>query len=123
MDASEIDFDEFSLLVERALSELPAWVKDEVDELAVLVDDQPSAEEAPADGGLLLGNFHGIEQTRRGDRVPGSLPSTITLFRLSILAVVSDREELVERVKLVLQHEVGHALGMSEERLRELGVN
>lgn len=53
--------------------------------------------------------------------MPGSLPDRIELYRLPILTVCHDREELVDRVRKILGHEIGHALGLGEARLRELG--
>ena len=114
-----MDLDEFEQLVSRALAELPDWVQEAVAELAILVDDQP-----PADWhgrGLLLGQFHGVARTRRGSRVPGSLPDRIELYRIPILRVSRSRDDVAARVRKVLGHEIGHALGLSEVRLRELG--
>jgi predicted Zn-dependent protease with MMP-like domain len=54
-------------------------------------------------------------------RAPGTLPDTITLYRIPILAVCQRREEVPERVRKVLVHEVGHALGIGEAELRALG--
>jgi len=48
-------------------------------------------------------------------------PGTITPYRLPILAVCASREVVPARVLKVLGHEVGHAMGISEAELRELG--
>jgi predicted Zn-dependent protease with MMP-like domain len=72
-------------------------------------------------GQLLLGTFRGIAHTRVGGRVPGSLPHVITLYRLPILAVCRNAEDVAPRVLKVLGHEVGHALGLSEQQLRVYG--
>ena len=119
MDADAIDLDEFEALVSRALAELPDWVQEAVADVAILVADRP-----PADWhgrGLLLGQFHGVARTARGGRVPGSLPDRIELYRLPILQVSRSRDDVPARIRKVLGHEIGHALGLSEARLRELG--
>ena len=54
-------------------------------------------------------------------RRPGALPDTITLYRIPILAVCRRPEKVAPRVRKVLVHEVGHALGIEEAELRELG--
>ena len=54
--------------------------------------------------------------------MPGSLPDVITLYRLPILAVCRNADEVAPRVLKVLGHEVGHALGLSEEQLQRLRV-
>ena len=53
--------------------------------------------------------------------MPGSLPDVITLYRLPILRVCRNADEVPPRVLKVLGHEVGHALGLSEGQLRAYG--
>jgi predicted Zn-dependent protease with MMP-like domain len=119
MNADAIDLDAFERLVSDALAELPEWVQEAVGEVAILVDDLPPEQWQGA--GLLLGQFHGVARSRRGARVPGSLPDRIELYRIPILRVCNSPEEVTARVRKVLGHEIGHALGVGEERLRELG--
>ncbi len=121
MQLGEIDLDAFQQLAEQAFDDLPAWVEEALEDLAVLVEDRASPVDAP-DGRQLLGLFRGIARTQRGGPVAGQLPSTVTLYREPIVRLSADRDDLVRRVRTVLQHEVGHALGMSEDQLRELGV-
>lgn len=119
MNADEMDPDEFERIVSCALAELPEWVQRATADIAILVDDRP-----PADWhgqGLLLGLFHGVARSRRGGRVPGSLPDRIELYRVPILRVCHSPEDVPARVRKVLCHEIGHALGLGEARLRELG--
>lgn len=122
MDADEVSAQEFAQLVDAAVAALPRWVRDAVEGVAILTDDTPAAHEQPPRG-TLYGRFHGIPATRTGTRVPGSLPSTIVLYRVPIVGDARDREHLRERIAAVLRHEIGHALGMGERRLRDLGVH
>lgn len=119
MDADAMDLDEFAELAGEALAGMPEWVQRAMAGVAMLVDDQP-----PPDwrgDGLLLGRFQGVPRTKRGSRAPFSLPDRIELYRIPILRVCRTREEVAGRVRKVLGHEIGHALGLSEARLRELG--
>jgi predicted Zn-dependent protease with MMP-like domain len=114
-----MDLDEFAEVASEALAGMPEWVQRAVSEVAILVDDRP-----PADWqgeGLLLGHFLGVPRTSRGSRAPLSLPDRIELYRVPILQVCRSREEVVARVRRVLGHEIGHALGLGERRLRDLG--
>ena len=112
----------FEAIVLDALDALPPSAAPVLREVAVLVADEPPPGATPP-GSLQLGAFHGIPLSRRGGsgRVPGSLPSTITLYRLPLLTVCPCREAVPGRVLAVLGHEVGHAFGLDEARLRELG--
>ncbi len=120
VDPTLMPMEEFEPLVVDALDALPDWVHPVVAEIAVLVEDeQPAAEARP--GVMLLGVFRGFPRTRYSGRPSGSLPDTITLYRIPILLTSPTPEDVPGRVLKVLGHEVGHALGLSEGRLRELG--
>lgn len=120
MDPDEIGPDEFDDLVRDALDQLPDEAARLVSGIAVVVREEPEPGQA-APGTLLLGTFRGIPHTAVGGRVPGSLPDVITLYRRPILAVCRSRDEVAPRVLKVLGHEVGHALGLSEQQLRAYG--
>src|ERR687892_1606356 len=70
----------FESLVADALDELPGWVQEAMDNVAVVVEDHP-----PDDDPDLLGLYEGIAQTEREFYV-GALPDRITLFRSTIEA-------------------------------------
>jgi predicted Zn-dependent protease with MMP-like domain len=118
VDGDTMDLDAFEDLVGRAYAALPPWVQRSMADVALLVDDHPPPTEP---GRLLLGRFVGVPRTKRGRRAQGSLPDRIELYRVPILRVCRSREEVEEKVSMVLRHEIGHALGIGEERLRELG--
>jgi predicted Zn-dependent protease with MMP-like domain len=111
---------DFQRLVSQAIDALPEWLAPIIGEMAILVEDVPPSG-ATSRGTMLLGQYRGIPRTRYGRRVPGSLPDTITLFRLPILAACREPGDVPGRVLKVLGHEVGHAMGLGEARLRELG--
>jgi predicted Zn-dependent protease with MMP-like domain len=110
----------FEGIVADALDELPGWVIPIVAEIAVLVEDEQADEDATP-GVMCLGRYRGVPRTRYGGRPSGSMPDTITLYRKPILITCGGPDDVPARVLTVLGHEVGHALGMSERRLRELG--
>jgi predicted Zn-dependent protease with MMP-like domain len=120
VNPDEIPPDAFDQLVRDALDQLPEEAAALVAEMAVVVREQPEPDDVTP-GQLLLGTFRGIAHTRVGGRVPGSLPDVITLYRLPILAVCRNADEVAPRVLKVLGHEVGHALGLSEGQLRAYG--
>src|SRR6478752_2842017 len=115
MDPTAVPLDAFEPMVVDALDSLPDWVLPIVSEIAV----QAESERRP--GVLLLGLYRGVPRTTHYGRAPGTLPDTITLYRIPIVEVCARIEDVPGRVRTVLVHEVGHAMGMSETELRELG--
>lgn len=121
MRPERVTEEEFDALVATAFEGLPRWVREAVGEVAVMVEDAP--EPGLHDGtGMLLGVYHGVPAIRRGERIPGSMPDRIVLYRRPILLATPAPDLLAARIRSVLLHEIGHALGMSEARLREMGV-
>lgn len=120
MNPALVPLDAFEVMVVEALDSLPDWVIAVVNEIAVLVEDeQEESQRRP--GVLLLGLYRGVPRTSHYGRTPGTLPDTITLYRIPIVGVCARLEDVHDRVRTVLLHEVGHALGMSEAELRDLG--
>jgi predicted Zn-dependent protease with MMP-like domain len=106
----------FESLVADALDELPGWLQEAMDNVAVVVEDRP-----PADEPDLLGLYEGIAQTER-ENYAGVLPDRITLFRATIEGEAGDDdEELRAVVAETVVHEVAHHFGISDERLEGLG--
>jgi predicted Zn-dependent protease with MMP-like domain len=106
----------FESLVADALDELPGWVQEAMDNVAVVVEDL-----APADEPDLLGLYEGIAQTER-ENYSGVLPDRITLFRSTIESEAGDDdEELRAVIAETVVHEVAHHFGISDERLEGLG--
>ena len=70
-----LDQDRFMALVAEAVDSLPAWVHDTLDNVEILIDDEP-----PSGQRNLLGLYEGIPLTARGDNYTGVLPDKITLF-------------------------------------------
>jgi predicted Zn-dependent protease with MMP-like domain len=106
----------FEALVADALDELPGWIQEAMENVAVLVEDRP-----PEDEPELLGLYEGIARTERLEYA-GALPDRITVFRSTIEAEAGeDDEELRALVAETIVHEIAHHFGISDERLEALG--
>jgi predicted Zn-dependent protease with MMP-like domain len=115
---------EFEELVVLALKKLPKFFKKKMKNVDVVVEDRASRElllemglQSPSE---LLGLYQGVPLDRRGFYYGNVLPDKITLFQIPIEMMCKTREEIQERVKEVVIHEVGHYFGLDDERLREL---
>ena len=111
---SEAEFDE---AVGDALDLIPDELARLMTNVAVLVDEEPPADEAD-----LFGLYEGVPLTERdGWWDAGSLPDRITVFRGPLTRACADREELLDEIAVTVVHEVAHHFGISDERLHELG--
>src|SRR5262252_2114830 len=107
----------FEALVAQALDNLPKKFREELTNVAIIVEDLPP-EEAESEG-LLLGLFHGIPRTEKSVFFTGP-PDRIFLYQRNIEAVCASEAEVRRQVRATLLHEVGHYFGLREDELRGL---
>jgi predicted Zn-dependent protease with MMP-like domain len=69
----------------------------------------------------LLGLYQGVPLTSRTSGYGGVLPDRITIYRRAICAICRTEDEVAERVRRTVIHEIAHHFGISDDRLRELG--
>jgi len=104
-------------MVDEALDLLPDWIAERLDNVAVIVEDEP-----PAGDPNLLGLYEGIPLTERGQDYFGVLPDRIRLFRTTIeTEAAATGDDVRDVVADTVVHEVAHFFGISDERLHELG--
>lgn len=122
----EVSVADFDGLVREAVDSLPAKVRRELDQVPVLVEDLPSrdvlASEDPVLSPDILGLFAGRHLLERGAGESGTTPGVIFLYRRNLLRFCHDREELRHEIKVTVQHEVGHLLGLDEDDLERWGL-
>ena len=106
---------QFEREVDGVIEGLPEWVLKEVDNLIVVVEDEPGEEE-----GDLLGIYEGVSLAEREDYW-GALPDRIVIFYRPHLELGLSGDELREEIRKTVLHELAHHLGIDDERLTELG--
>jgi len=116
----------FEELVERALAAVPMPFAEALDEVAIVIEDEPTADqlgdtEQDPDA-TLYGLYEGVPRTDWGADW-AAVPNRITLFRLPLEADFADPDELEDEVWLTVVHELAHHLGIDDARLHELGVD
>lgn len=116
----------FDELVARALDAIPEPFASALDEVAIVIADEPSTEQqrenqiGPDES--LYGLYEGVPRTDWGaDWTP--IPNRITLFRLPLEEDFADPDDLADEVRLTVVHELAHHLGIDDDRLHELGVD
>src|SRR5436305_14441131 len=103
--------DRFEALVEAALAEIPAEFQPYLENVAIVVEDEPSAP--------WLGVYTGSTTRYRG--AAGKQPDVIRLFRGPMeRSYGHDPQVRAREVRRLVRHEVAHHFGISDERLIEL---
>ena len=115
---------EFEEAVVSALKSLPKFIKEKMENVDVVVEGRASREvlnemglRSPSE---LLGLYQGVPLDRRGFYYGNVLPDKISLFQIPIESICKTKEEIEEKVREVVIHEVGHYFGLDDKKLREL---
>jgi predicted Zn-dependent protease with MMP-like domain len=112
--------DSFETALADAIERLPDEYRAQLATVAVVIADEPSAEELALTGAQgLLGLYRGVPRTVLGAG-HAAIPSVITLYRGPLERMYRGPVALVEGVEETLRHELAHHLGISDARLGEL---
>ena len=116
----------FDQLVVEAVEGLPEPFLEKLSNIDIEVRDWPSPAELRAagapSGSTLLGMYHGVPHTRRSHGYSMVLPDRIFIYQKPIERLCRSDDEVRQRVRKVVLHEIGHHFGMSEDMLREAGA-
>ena len=111
---------EFEALVEQALSSVPERFRRYLDNVVVVVEEEPTDEDYDEtdtpDEDELFGIFRGAPFFERNRSVT-ELPAQIALFRGPILRSCATRGEAVREIRDTVVHELGHLLGLGDEEM------
>ncbi len=133
----------FDAMVEAEIEALPAGIRALLEEVPVIVEDQPDDDTLAAFGMTrdeadeLCGLHTGVAFTERSVEASGELPSEIMLYREGIVAEAGGWEQreddatdetprggleaIREQIRITLLHEIGHQFGLDEDDLDRLG--
>lgn len=114
-------------MVQRVVSALPHAVQHLLDDVAIVVQDEPSAQQRLesnlGDDDDLFGLYQGIPRTERSSAYTLVMPDRITIFAGPLERACSNRRELEEEIRTTVLHELGHHLGYGEAGLDKLGLS
>ena len=129
----------FDRLLDDALPQLPASLRNMLEQLQLIVDDVPEQsllnQIDVEDATDLCGLHSGIPLTERSVEDAPTLPTSIHLFREGIVKMAGGWEEwtdddgepmggeeiVQEEIVITLLHELGHHFGLDEDDLERLG--
>jgi len=117
-----VDKEQFERLVEEALSSLPRKFRKYLQNLTVMVEDAPPRgwpSRRPTLG-TLLGLYHGVPFQHRGPYYGNVAPDVIVIYQKPIESICATDDQVKEKVREVVLHEVGHYFGLSEAELRKI---
>ena len=109
--------EEFEKLVEEGIKAIPSKFLEKLDNIEIIIEEEPRPSQKRK-GLLIFGLYEGIPQTKRA-YYGQVLPDKITIFKKSIERVAKNREEIKEKIKEVVWHEIAHHFGMDEKKVRE----
>ncbi len=113
MELPESAFDD---LVADALDRVPAELAAFMDNVVVLVEDEPPPEEQG-----VLGLYVGTPLTERDSGYTFHPPDQVFIFRGPLLRMCEDVEDLSEEIEITVVHEIAHHFGIEDHQLHAWG--
>ena len=113
MHLSESEFDD---LVSDALDRIPAPLAALMDNVVVLVEDEPPPEEAG-----IVGLYVGTPLTERDSNYTFRPPDQVFVYRGPLLRMCADADELADEVAITVVHEIAHHFGIDDDQLHAWG--
>ncbi len=116
---------DFERLVVKTLEDLPDQFRNALENLDIQVRWRPTPAELRRAGvrrGTLFGVYMGVPLPKRGHGYSMALPDTIIIYQHTHERHCRSEAEIVAQVRQTVLHEIGHYLGIDEDRLHELGI-
>jgi predicted Zn-dependent protease with MMP-like domain len=116
--------DRFDRFVQLALDELPDAFAEFLDNVAIVVEDEPSADDL-SEAGMepgeeLFGLYVGVPLTDRAG-YNMVLPDRILIYQGPHERHFTP-EQLPEEIRRTVMHEIAHHFGIDDDRLHEIGM-
>jgi predicted Zn-dependent protease with MMP-like domain len=114
----------FEKYVAEALASIPQRFRKAMQNIAIVVEDEPSPELLaemdiePPD--TLLGLYQGTPLTERHWGYGNTLPDRVLIFQGPHERSAEDEDDLIVAIAETLIHEIGHYFGLSEEEIEEI---
>lgn len=109
--------EKFEALIEKVVGSLPKTFKKRLKNLSIMVETWPPGMDR---GRMILGFYHGVPFPHRGPFYGNVTPDLIVIYQGPIESLCYSEEQVEEKVKEVVLHEIGHYFGLSEADLMRL---
>ncbi len=120
----QVSDETFAAIAEEALESLPKKYTTQMNNVAIVYDDEPSqAQRQKAklkNNQTLLGLYEGVPLPKRGAGYNLVLPDKITLFKKPLIWASRDIGDLKARVRHTLWHEIAHHFGLDHHHIHKL---
>ena len=118
---------EFEIIVKDVLEELPKEFKDKLQNIDIVIEEELDMEVVKRLGlgakGRLLGLYQGVPLKDRTHYYGMVMPDKITLYKQNIeRSCEASGLDIREEIKHIIQHEIAHHFGISDKRLKDLGI-
>lgn len=114
----------FESIVTSGMDAIPQKYIENLNNVAFVIEDRPSNDQRQKlelrNDQSLFGLYEGIPLTKRGTGYNLVLPDKITIFKEPLEMASSNMNELKERVRHTVWHEVAHFYGLNHEQIRAL---
>jgi predicted Zn-dependent protease with MMP-like domain len=119
----DISDDDFKRLMNEAMATLPKSHVGRLENVALLLEedvDEATRERMNLQPGVtLFGLYQGVPLAYRQGQTM-QLPDTITLYKRPILSSVRTMDELKDRIRRTLWHEIAHYFGLNHTDIHKL---
>ena len=116
---------QFEQLVARAIESLPVEFCERLENIDIVVADEPTRAQLRYIGSkrneTLLGLYEGVPLTERTHGYSFVVPDKITIFQKPIESKCKTEAQIMKEIQRVVRHEIAHHFGIDDDRLEELG--
>jgi predicted Zn-dependent protease with MMP-like domain len=121
-----MDRRKFHRLVEEALDTLPGEIRIRMENVTVIVEDEPTEAQIRGAGldvarDTLFGFYEGFPLNERSHDTAMVLPDRITLFYRPLIESFRCPSEIREEIRRTVVHEVAHFLGLDDDEIARFG--
>lgn len=121
-----MDRAEFEALVRDALDDLPEEFARRLENLSIVIEDEPDAALLRSLGlhpgrDTLFGLYQGVPLSQRGASYGGVLPDKISIYYRPLVRNCPTPQHIRHQVRKTVLHEIGHYFGLDDAEIRALG--